>query len=73
MIFFRKFYTETVAYRSYGDEDRNTNIYTTELSMIESNGSACCEVKWGFGRTNEHRREGAQSSNKSMLSWYVTQ
>ena len=41
--------------------------------MIESNGPACWEEKWGFGRTNEHRRERAQSSNKFMLSWYITQ
>lgn len=42
-FFPRKFYTKTVAYRWYGDDDRNTNIYTTELSMIESNGPACWE------------------------------
>jgi len=32
-----------------------TQIHTTELSMIESNGPACWEEKWGFERTNEHR------------------
>lgn len=50
-----------------------TQLYTTELSMIESNGPACWEGKWGFERTNEHRRERAQNSNKFMLSWYITQ
>jgi len=51
-----------------------TQIHTTELSMIESNGRACLE---GKGRGLRERmnigRERAHRSNKFMLSWYTTQ
>lgn len=72
MMFVRKFYSKTFAYRLYRDEDRNTN--THNRIIYDWIKWACIFAgRGGLRERTDIGRETAHRSNKFMLSWCTTQ